>query len=180
MEASCGKEVCAMADKLKNGYRIFARHHKVEPGKKLSIKQVKRSAGAALRLEGVNVPCEVSVVITNDAEIRKINREFREVDAPTDVLSFPMHTLVPGRFEAPKGADTPQTGVLLLGDIVISAERVHEQARAYGHSIERETAYLTVHSVLHLLGYDHTDEADDKKKMRAREEEIYGELVKIH
>ena len=153
-------------------YKIFARHNKVDAEKRLSIANIKNCVRASLQSESVDVPCEVSVLITNDAGIRKINREYRNIDAPTDVLSFPMYELVPGNFQAPEAVNDTESGVLLLGDIVISAERVHEQAKTFGHSIERETAYLTVHSVLHLLGYDHTDEAEDKRSMRAREEAI--------
>ena len=159
-------------------YRVFARHNKVDPKSRISIPLIKNCVRASLQMEGVNVPCEVSVLITNDAEIRKINREYRNIDAPTDVLSFPMYELVPGKFKAPEAADSLESGVLLLGDIVISADRIREQARSYGHPIERETAYLTVHSVLHLLGYDHVDEASDKRKMRAREEAVL-EWIKI-
>ena len=170
-------------------HRVYTRHSGVEAADRLDVRYVKKCVRAALQCENVNVPSEVSVLITNDAQIRKINREFRGVDAPTDVLSFPMYEFVPGGFQAPGTADLPdlpeaaeaaesgESGVLLLGDIVISAQRVREQAASYGHSVERETAYLTVHSVLHLLGYDHVDEAAGKRKMRAREEEILGVLV---
>jgi len=119
----------------------------------------------------------VSVLITDDHAIRGINNEFRGVDAPTDVLSFPMLVFSPPGWAAPDiGASDPETGLIPLGEIILSGRRVHEQAKVFGHSPERETAYLVVHSVLHLLGYDHLDEAEGKKEMRGREKEIIREM----
>jgi probable rRNA maturation factor len=141
---------------------------------RLSIPLIKRCIRETLRLEGVDMPCEVSVLITDDAGIRGINREFREIDKPTDVLSFPAQELVPGEF-APGETDL-NTGLMPLGDIILSAQRVDAQAQEYGQSRERETAYLVIHSVLHLLGYDHVDEAAEKRRMRKREEEILTEI----
>ncbi len=126
---------------------------------------------AALDAEGVDIPCEVDVLLTDDEGIHAINLEQREVDAPTDVLSFPMFDLAPGEKPGPENAD-PETGLVPLGDMVISVERAAAQAAEYGHGMERELAYLTVHSVLHLLGYDHLDEGAQKAQMRAREEAI--------
>ena len=136
------------------------------------IRKVIRTALAA---EGVDVPCEVDVRVTSDEGIHAINLDMREVDAPTDVLSFPAFTLTPGELPGAEDAD-PGTGLVPLGDMVISLERVKAQAREYGHSNRRELAYLTVHSVLHLLGYDHLDEGPEKARMRRREEAIMGEL----
>ena len=130
---------------------------------------------AALAAEGVDFPCEVDVLLTNDSGIHEINRETRQVDRPTDVLSFPEFDLTPGELPAPEDAD-PGTGLVPLGDMVISMERVAAQAKEYGHSNRRELSYLVVHSVLHLLGYDHLDEGPQKAQMRAREEAILGEL----
>ena len=130
---------------------------------------------AALAAEGVDVPCEVDVLFTDDEGIRAINLEQREVDAPTDVLSFPMFDLTPGEHPQADWAD-PGTGLVPLGDMVISLERVKHQAAEYGHSEQREAAYLAVHSVLHLLGYDHLDEGPMKARMRDREEAILGGL----
>lgn len=106
---------------------------------------------------------EISLILTTDEEIHRTNKEFRDIDRPTDVLSFPMVD-----FEAPADYDIleeddsyfhPESGELLLGDIMISIPRAVEQAKAYGHSIKREYAFLIAHSMLHLLGYDHmTDE----------------------
>ena len=129
---------------------------------------LRKAIRAALAAEGV----------TDDSGIHAINLEMREVDRPTDVLSFPMFEFVPGE---PPGAEDedlfdPATGLVPLGDMVISMERVQAQAKEYGHSNRRELAYLTVHSVLHLLGYDHLDEGPMKARMRRREEAIMREL----
>ena len=123
---------------------------------------------AALEAEGVAVPC--------DAGIHAINLEQREVDAPTDVLSFPMFQYEPGHPPVDASDADPATGLTPLGDMVISLERARAQGEEYGHGTRREAAYLAVHSVLHLLGYDHMDEGPEKARMRAREEAILGEL----
>lgn len=158
-------------------HRVYARHSGVMAEDRLSLPLVKRCVRVALRLEAVDMPCEVSVLITNDSRLRRLNSEFRGIDEPTDVLSFPMQEFSPPGWEAPgAGAADPETGLLPLGEIVISAERIVRQAREFGHTRERETAYITVHSVLHLLGYDHVDEAGEKRFMRAREKEILGSL----
>lgn len=128
-----------------------------------------------LAAEGVDFPCEVDVLLTGDEGIRAVNREMRSVDKPTDVLSFPQFDLKPGRLPAPEEAD-PGSGLVPLGDMVISLERSGEQAKEYGHSRRRELAYLCVHSVLHLLGYDHLDEGPQKAQMRGREEAILAML----
>jgi len=130
---------------------------------------------AVLAAEGVEVSCEVNVLFTDDEGIHAINLEQREVDRPTDVLSFPMFELEPGEKPGEEDAD-PATGLVPLGDMVISLERAREQAGEFGHSVEREIAYLAVHSVLHLLGYDHMDEGPMKARMREREEAILGSL----
>lgn len=144
----------------------------VSEGQRAFLRKVIRTALAA---EGVDFPCEVDVAVTSDAGIQEINREMRQVDAPTDVLSFPVFDLAPGELPGPEDAD-PGTGLVPLGDMVISLERVRAQAKEFGHSSRRELAYLAVHSVLHLLGYDHLDEGPMKQQMRAREEAILGEL----
>ena len=144
----------------------------VNEGQRAFIRKVIRTALAA---EGVDFPCEVDVRITSDAGIHVINREMREVDRATDVLSFPVFDLVPGELPSEEDAD-PGTGLVPLGDMVISMEHVVAQAKEYGHSNRRELAYLVVHSTLHLLGYDHLDEGEEKKQMREREEAILSEL----
>ena len=129
----------------------------------------------AIREEGLTLPCEVDVLLTDDRGIQEINREQRGVDAPTDVLSFPALNLAPGCLPGREDADAG-TGLIPLGDMVISLERVREQAREYGHSERRELCYLAVHSLLHLLGYDHLDEGPEKARMREREEDIMEKL----
>ena len=118
---------------------------------------------------------EVNVVLTDNEGIHQINLDMRNVDRPTDVLSFPEFDLRPGELPAAEDAD-PGTGLIPLGDMVLSMERVAAQAKEYGHSRRRELAYLVTHSVLHLLGYDHLDEGAMKKQMRWREEAIMGLL----
>lgn len=140
--------------------------------RKAFIRKVIRTALAA---EGVDFPCEVDVLLTNDARIHELNREQRGIDRPTDVLSFPAFDLQPGTLPEPADAD-PGSGLVPLGDMVVSLERAAAQAKEYGHSNRRELAYLTVHSVLHLLGYDHLDEGPQKAQMRAKEEEILEKL----
>ena len=130
---------------------------------------------AALDSENCPYEAEVSLVLTTDEDIQRTNREFREIDRVTDVLSFPMFELSPGEKPRAEWAD-PDTGKVFLGDMVISLERANEQAEEYGHSLERELCYLTVHSVLHLLGYDHLDEGPMKARMREREEAILAAL----
>lgn len=158
--------------KLKN--KVYCRHRS-GCGARLDISTIRKAAGAVLREERVPVPCEISVFITGDAEMRELNREHREVDATTDVLSFPQQHLKPGRFTPSAEDMTANDGTLPLGDIIISGDRVEAQAAEIGHSLRRETAYLVIHSVLHLLGYDHED-AEGKALMRAREEDIIGRL----
>ena len=136
---------------------------------------IRRAIRTALAAEGMELPCEIDVRITNDSGIHEINREMRQVDAPTDVLSFPMFDLMPGELPDEYDAD-PATGLIPLGDMCLSMERVMAQAKEYGHSNRRELAYLVVHSVLHLLGYDHLDEGAEKARMRAREEAIMALL----
>ena len=139
---------------------------------------IRKVIRTALQLEGVTLPCEVDVLLTDDAGIHAINREMRGVDRPTDVLSFPEFEFLPGN--PPTEADAElcdvATGLLPLGDMVLSMERVRAQAKEFGHSNRRELAYLVTHSVLHLLGYDHLDEGVQKKQMRAREDAVMEAL----
>jgi len=130
---------------------------------------------AALTEELVSQRCEVNILVANNEAIHAINLEMRQVDKPTDVLSFPMFSLIPGEPPDKTLAD-PETGLVPLGDIVISLEQATAQAEEYGHSSEHELAYLTVHSVLHLLGYDHLDEGEQKREMRKREKEIMEKI----
>ena len=135
---------------------------------------IKKAAAAALEAEGVESAL-ISVMLTDDAGIQSVNREFRGVDRPTDVLSFPLNELTPGAFDPDACEIDPETGAVMLGDMMISLPRCAEQGEELGHGFEREIRYLAVHSVLHLLGYDHVDEGKLKKQMRAREKEIMGD-----
>ena len=137
------------------------------------LAHIRRCIEGALACQQVTVPCEVSVLLTDNEGIREINREYRDVDRETDVLSFPMFEFVPGEF--PQDVSDlldPGSALLPLGDMAISVEKIKAQAEEFGHSREREMGYLIVHSVLHLLGYDHMDEGEMKKAMREREEAI--------
>ena len=136
---------------------------------------LRKAIQTALDAEGVDAPCEINVLLTNDTGIHRVNVDMRNVDAPTDVLSFPMFDLTPGDKPLEKDAD-PATGLVPLGDMCVSLERAEAQAEEYGHSVERELAYLAVHSVLHQLGYDHLDEGPMKAQMRRREEAVMEAL----
>ena len=136
---------------------------------------IKKAVNMALNAEKIEVPCAVSVMLTDENGIRKMNKNFRNVDSATDVLSFPMNELTPGEFNADECERDMDTGAVLLGDMMISVPQCEKQGEEFGHGYKREIMYLTVHSVLHLLGYDHVDEGEMKKKMRSREKEIMGD-----
>jgi len=141
---------------------------------------IRRCVEAALQAEGVQIPCEINVLVTDDKGIQAINLASREIDKPTDVLSFPMFTFEPGRLpENWEDYIDPETGLCPLGDMAISLERAIAQAKEFGHSPRREVGYLTIHSVLHLLGYDHLDEGPQKAQMRAREKKIVAEIPRM-
>lgn len=130
-----------------------------------------------LKAEGITVPCEINVLVTDDAGIQTINKASRSIDKPTDVLSFPMFDLKAG--QPPQDWQAyidPGTGLCPLGDMCISLERAVAQAKEFGHSTKREVGYLTIHSMLHLLGYDHLDEGEQKRQMRGREESIAAQI----
>ena len=134
---------------------------------------IKKCIASTLDAEGVKVPCEINVLVTNDNGIQAINQACRQIDKPTDVLSFPMFQLEPGNPPADWEEYLDfETDLCPLGDMCISLERAQAQAKEFGHSARREVGYLTIHSMLHLLGYDHLDEGPMKKQMRAREEAI--------
>ena len=138
---------------------------------------IKTCIEKTLETECVNVPCEINVLITNDKGIQAINKASRDIDAPTDVLSFPMFQFVPKQL--PESWDEyldPETDMCPLGDMAISLERAISQAKEFGHSIRREVGYLTIHSMLHLLGYDHLDEGEEKAQMRCAEEAIASQI----
>ena len=142
--------------------------------------QLRKVILAALAAQGVDQGCEINVMLTDDGGIRRVNQAMRGVDAATDVLSFPMLDFAqPGDFsgaeEEVSDAFDPESGELLLGDIVISKEKVIAQAEEYGHSVKREYAFLIAHSVLHLSGYDHMEE-EERIEMETLQREILNEL----
>lgn len=136
---------------------------------------VRRAIRRTLHAEGISVPCTISVLFTDNAGIKEINRKFRQIDRETDVLSFPVNEFEPGKFDLNLCEYDHSSGRYVLGDIVISVQKCEEQGIDFGHGIYKEVKYLTVHSTLHLLGYDHLDEGDMKRQMRAREKMIMGE-----
>ena len=141
---------------------------------------IRKCIHATLDAERISVPCEINVLITDDAGIQIVNRETRELDKPTDVLSFPMFQLEPGNPPTDwMEYQDPDSGLVPLGDMCISLERAVAQAQEFGHSTRREVGYLTIHSMLHLLGYDHLDEGEMKRQMRAREEAIAASIPKM-
>ncbi len=147
--------------------------------KKLSLdfeSIIREIAEAAILYEHCPYECEISVMITDNDGIHALNRETRGIDRPTDVLSYPMQEwAAPADFDAIDEEDpeifNPDSGELLLGDIVLNQDRIAEQAAAYGHSEKRELAFLTAHSMLHLFGYDHMEE-DERLEMERRQKEI--------
>lgn len=156
-------------------HEIYVSREVKNLGHNESAALIKKAASMALAAEGVDVPCIISVMLTDDEGIHYVNREFRNVDRPTDVLSFPQNELEPGAFDAELCERDMDTGAVLLGDMMISVPRCEEQGKEFGHGYKREIMYLTVHSVLHLLGYDHVDEGEMKAQMRAREKAIMGD-----
>ena len=129
---------------------------------------IRRCCHAVLQLEEFSDLAEISVTFTDNEGIRELNRQYRNIDAPTDVLSFPMGEN--GVYDT-----NLETGAKILGDVVISLEKAAEQADAFGHSFQREVAYLTAHSVLHLLGYDHIEKLE-KVRRREKEELVMNQL----
>ena len=156
-------------------HEIYVSREKRGLGHINAAKLIKKSIVKALAAEGVDKPCILSVMLTDDEGIHAVNREFRGVDRATDVLSFPLNELTAGEFDESICEHDPKTNAVMLGDMMISLERCQAQGTEFGHGFEREICYLTVHSVLHLLGYDHVDEGEMKAQMRAREKEIMGD-----
>lgn len=130
------------------------------------VKILEKVCLESLQYEKFDEDCEISLSFVTNDEIHEINKQFRNVDHPTDVLSFPQLT-----FEEGEEADVNEKGEIVLGDIIISVEKAKEQAEEYGHSLKRELAFLTVHSMLHLMGYDHM-EKDEEEDMFRRQKEI--------
>ncbi len=130
---------------------------------------IRRCCHAVLQMEDFQDSAEISVSFVDNEQIREMNRQYRNKDSVTDVLSFPMGEN--GQYDV-----NHETGAKILGDIVLSMPRAVEQAEAYGHSLEREVGYLTAHSMLHLLGYDHENGGLERVRMREKEEEVMREL----
>ena len=130
---------------------------------------IRRACNAVLEYEHFDAPAEISVTFVDNAAIAELNNQYRNKPMPTDVLSFPLGEN--GVYDVDEN-----NGCKMLGDIVISMERAQEQATLYGHPLQREVAFLTVHSMLHLLGYDHETSPLEARKMREKEEEVLGEL----
>ena len=156
-------------------HEIYVSREVKNLGHNNSAALIKKAVNMALKAEGIEVPCIISVMLTDDEGIRQTNNEFRGIDRATDVLSFPLNELEPGNFDEDLCERDFDTDAILLGDMMISIPRCEEQGQELGHGYEREIMYLTVHSVLHLLGYDHVDEGEMKKQMRQREKEIMGD-----
>lgn len=156
------------------GHKIYTRNdQKKEPLAPSARALVRRAVTAALAYEHFAGQAEVSVTFVDNERIRELNREYRGKDSATDVLSFPLSDGEEGEFDIPMGEDTDgEAGYRALGDIVISVERARTQAEEYGHSFERELAFLAVHSTLHLLGYDHERSDEEDADQRRRQEEI--------
>lgn len=153
-----------------------------EAEKKLEIsweKIIRDIIEEALNYEECPYEAEINVLLTDNREIQVMNREYRQIDRPTDVLSFPMI-----EYETPSDFSmveedfcdcfNPESGELMLGDIILSVDKIEEQAQAYGHSMERELAFLVAHSMLHLCGYDHLEE-EERLIMEKKQEEILQE-----
>lgn len=156
------------------------RQNKIEVNEEL-INIINEVCEKALKAEEVNVPYQISLLFVDNEEIRDINRETRGIDKATDVLSFPMLDYPKDKVFKEVYKETKFNEIyldgeeLVLGDMVLSLERAKEQSIEYNHSFNREVCYLVVHSILHLLGYDHMED-EEKKRMRKREEEILGDL----
>ena len=148
----------------------FTNDQELFPIKHSHKKLIRRAVIASLEYEGFGADTELSVTFTDNEGIRAINAQFREIDKPTDVLSFPLTDY--GELDYP-AANEPTSS---LGDIVLSLERAKEQAEEFGHSFEREVAFLTVHSMLHLLGYDHVNSEEEDAEMRRRQREILEKM----
>lgn len=153
-------------DKIKVTIENKQKAVKVPTGVRLLIR---RCCHAVLELEGFVGSAEVDVTLVDNEQIHRINLEQRGVDMPTDVLSFPLGEN--GQYDV-----NPETGNYMLGDVVISLERAAAQAEEYGHSLQREIGYLTVHSMLHLLGYDHVDGGLEAVRMREKEEAVMSSV----
>ncbi len=155
-----------MKDKIKVIISDEQQKIKIPTGLRLLVR---RSCTAVLVNEGFEGSAEVSVMFVDDERIHELNKQFRDIDSSTDVLSFPLGEN--GNYDI-----NPDTGAKMLGDIVISLEHAVAQAQVYEHTLQREVAFLTVHSMLHLLGYDHVNGGLERVRMREKEEEVLTKL----
>ncbi len=155
-----------MSFTMSNCYVSITNQQRKERTPKALKDLIRAVVNAVLEYEGVTVESEMSVLLVDDRAIRDLNRNFRDIDRATDVLSFPS-----GEYPLPEGAD-----YLYVGDMALSLERARKQAEEYGHTYEREVAFLTAHSVLHCLGYDHVDGPEQEKEMFSRQEAILQEM----
>jgi len=141
---------------------------------------IKTCIESTLAQQHVDIPCEINVLVTDDLGIQGINLSTRDIDNPTDVLSFPMFQFEPGKLPEDWSDYTdPETNRCPLGDMAISYQRAVAQAEEFGHSVRREVGYLTIHSMLHLLGYDHLDEGPQKAQMRRQEDLIAQSIPRM-
>jgi len=131
----------------------------------------RKTVEKSLEAENFGISSEVSILLVDNDKIKEMNKEYRNIDSPTDVLSFPMLDMVEGKLKSDAGDYDLDEGVLLLGDIVISMEKAQKQATEYGHSFERELAFLLTHGLFHLLGYDH-ETVEEEKLMLGKQEAI--------
>jgi len=156
-------------------HKVYVKRQRQGLGERGITSLCRRAIKATLQEEGIGIPVEISVLVSDDKGIREINRAHREKDEATDILSFPTGTYTPGGFQANEADINPESGCLHLGDIVLSSERAASQAEEYGHDTTREIAYLMAHATLHLLGYDH-EAPEAQEQMREREEHVLGTL----
>jgi probable rRNA maturation factor len=167
MRSTIGKEdIENIMDKLKVYIDNRQKAVKIPSGMRLIVR---RCCNASLVAENFNGSAEVNVTFVDDAQIKELNMQYRKKDSSTDVLSFPMGES--GKFDL-----DPDTGAYVLGDIVISLEHAIAQAEKYGHSMQREVGFLTVHSMLHIMGYDHENGGVEAMRMREREDQIMSAL----
>lgn len=156
-------------------HKVYVKRQRQGLGEKGITSLCRRAIKATLQEEGITVPIQISVLVSDDKGIQEINREYRNKDAATDVISFPTATYIPGSFRAKEEDIDAETECLHLGDIILSSERAVAQAKEYGHDMTREIAFLMVHATLHLLGYNH-EKPEDQAQMRLREEKILSSL----
>lgn len=156
-------------------HRIRVTAETALPNEEAVRKLIIECAEQVLRQEQIDFDSFIDVTIVNDETIREMNAEYREKDAVTDVLSFPMYEFYNGEPQEELEYD-PEIDCVMLGDMILNYDRACEQAQEFGHSAERECGFLTVHSVLHLLGYDHEREEPDRLLMRKKEEENLAAL----